>query len=127
MPWAFDTEGVVKIVATFQGSGGYFASYAETSIVVGPADPGYEGPSASEIAAETVNQMPAYPTVPTANEIASETVSQMPAYPEVPTASAIAQETINQLPAYFTIDLAIIVLVVIAIVLGLYAILKKQK
>jgi len=127
LPWAFDTEGVVKIVATFQGSGGYFASYAETSIVVGPADPGYEGPSASEIAAETVNQMPAYPTVPTANEIASETVSQMPAYPEVPTASAIAQETINQLPAYFTIDLAIIVLVVIAIVLGLYAILKKQK
>jgi outer membrane protein assembly factor BamB len=123
--WTPDTEGTVTIVATFHGSGGYFASYAETAIVVGPAE-GYQGPSASEIAQETVNQMPAYPNVPTADEVAQATVSQMPAYPTVPSASEVAQETANQMPAYFTIDLVVMVLVIIAIILGLYAIIKKK-
>ena len=125
--WIPETQGKYIIVATFEGSGGYYGSYAETAISVGPADAGYQGPSASEIAQETVSQMPGYPVPPTANEIAQATVSQMPAFPQVSSASEIAQETVSQMPAYFTIDLVVIVLVVIAIIVGLYAIIKKQK
>jgi hypothetical protein len=125
--WIPETPGKYIIVATFEGSGGYYGSYAETAISVGSAPAGYQGPSASEIAAETVSQMPAYPAVPTANEVAQATVSQMPAYPQVASASEIASETANQMPAYSTIDLVVIVLVVIAIIIGLYGLIKKQK
>jgi hypothetical protein len=123
--WIPETPGKYIIVATFEGSGGYFGSYAETAISVGPADAGYQGPSASEIAHETVSQMPAYPVSPTADEIAQATVSQMPDI-QVPSASDVAQETVNQIPAYSTIDLVVIVLVVIAIIIGLYGIIKKK-
>ncbi|MGD2066545.1 MAG: hypothetical protein PVI43_05185, partial [Candidatus Bathyarchaeota archaeon] len=124
--WTPDTEGTVKIVATFFGSGGYFGSYAETALVVGPAPAGYLGPSASEIAQETVSQMPDYPVPPTASEIAQTTVDMIPEV-QVPSAADVAQETVNQLPAYLTLDLIVIILAVIGIVLGLYAILIKKK
>jgi len=56
------------------------------------------------------------------------TVDQTPAtYAVPPTADEIAQKTINMLPAYSTIDLVIIAAVAIAIIIGLYAIIKKQK
>jgi hypothetical protein len=131
--WTPGTEGKYTIVATFMGSGGYYGSYAETAVSVGPAPegyPGYQGPSADEIAQKTISQLPAYPDVPSAGEVAQETVSQLPAYPDVPSAGEVAQETISQLPetpAYLTIDLAIIAAVVIAIIIGLYSIVKKQK
>ena len=99
--WTPDTEGTIKIVATFMGSEGYYASYAQTAVSVGPA--AEEAPSAEEIAEATVNRLPA--------------------------ASEIAQETVNQLPAYLTIDLVILVLAAVVLVIGLiaYMALRKQK
>jgi hypothetical protein len=75
--------GQYMIIATFQGSNSYYPSTAVTyvSVVAAEADPGYQGPSASDIAAATVSQIPQYPTSPTASEIAAETVNQMPPYP----------------------------------------------
>jgi len=99
--WTPDTEGTIKIVATFMGSEGYYGSYAETALVVGSPEE----------------------HVPTAAEIADTTASKLPS------ASAIADETINKLPAYLTIDLVILVLAAIGVVIGLIAFmaLRKQK
>jgi len=127
-----EVEGKYMIIATFEGSNSYYPSTAVTYLSVVPAAAELDIPSAEEIAQKTVSQMPAYPGYqgPSADEIAQKTVSQMPAYPDVPTASEVAGETISQLPAYpayLTIDLAIIAAVVIAIIIGLYSIVKKQK
>jgi len=97
--WHPDTEGTCKIIATFEGSEGYYGSSAETTIVVG--SPEEHVPSAEEIAGATVNQLPA--------------------------ASEIAQETVNQLPAYLTIDMVILVLVAIGVVIGLIAYMALRK
>jgi len=102
--WHPDTEGTCKIIATFEGSEGYYGSRAETTFVVGaPAE-----------------------HVPTAAEIGDTTVSKLPAYPA---ASDIAQETINKLPAYLTIDLVILIIAAVVLVIGLiaYMTLRKQK
>jgi len=120
--WTPDTEGKYTIVATFMGSEGYYASYAETAIVVGAAPEAYpQPPSAEEIADTTVSKLPAYPDVPSASEVAQETVNQMPAYPEMP--------DVPEIPAYLTIDLVILVIAAIGVVIGLiaYMTLKKQK
>jgi len=115
--WTPPAEGKYTIIATFMGSGGYYASYAETAVEVGPAAAAYPvPPTADEIAAETISQLPAYPDVPSATQVAQETINQLPAYPEIP-----------EIPAYLTIDLAIIAAVAIAIIIGLYSIIKKQK
>jgi len=108
-----DVEGKYLIMATFYGSGGYYASTTTTYLAVDPAPEELDIPSAEEIAQETISQLPAYPDVPSATEVAQETISQLPAYPEI--------------PAYLTIDLAIIAAVAIAIIIGLYSIIKKQK
>jgi hypothetical protein len=102
--WYPDTEGTCKIIATFEGSEGYYGSSAETTIVVGSPEQ----------------------HIPTAAEIGDTTVSKMPAYPA---ASAIAQETVNKLPAYMTLDLVILILVAVGVVIGLiaYMALRKQK
>jgi len=42
MKWTPETEGEYTIVATFMGSGGYYASYAQTVIGVGPAAAEYQ-------------------------------------------------------------------------------------
>jgi hypothetical protein len=47
MKWTPEAEGEYKIVATFMGSGGYYASYAETAIGVDPA-PTPSGPVTPE-------------------------------------------------------------------------------
>ena len=62
--------------------------------------------------------MPAYPDVPSATIVASETVNPMPAYQAV---------EIPDVPAYLTIDLVIIVLVVVTIIIGLCSIINKQE
>jgi hypothetical protein len=120
MMWAPSIVGEYHVTALFEGTKGYFASQATTAFGVdaAAADPGYQGPTADEIAQTTVSKMPSYPQSPTANEIAQATVSQMPAYPTT---------TCPDTPAYLTIDLVLIVLVVIGIIIGLYAIVKKQK
>jgi len=119
-----EVEGTYWLAATFEGSGSYWQSTASTYVTVDPAPAPYpDVPTAEEIAADaaqrTINMLPAYPDVPTADEIAQKTVSQMPAYPEMP--------EIPEIPAYLTIDLVIIAAVVIAIIIGLYGIVKKQK
>jgi hypothetical protein len=102
--WYPDTEGTCKIIATFEGSEGYYGSRAETTIVVGSPEE----------------------HIPTAAEIGDTTVSKLPAYPA---ASDIAQETINKLPAYLTIDLIVLIIVAVVLVIGLiaYMALRKQK
>ena len=66
--------------------------------------------------------MPAFPDVPTAEEVAadaaSRTIAMLPPYPEC--------NVSVDMPAYLTIDLALIVLIVVAIVIGLYGLLKKK-
>jgi len=102
--WYPDTEGTAKIIATFEGSEGYYGSCAVTTIVVGSPEEHF----------------------PTAAEIGDTTVSKLPAYPSF---SEIPQETINKLPAYLTIDLVILIIAVVVLVIGLlaYMALRKQK
>jgi len=122
--WAPAIVGDYHVTAMFEGSKSYYKSEATTTFTVDQAPvPSYQGPSADDIAAataqRTINMLPAYPDVPTASEVAQETVNQLPAYPEMPESPEI--------PAYLTIDLVIIAAVAIAIIIGLYAIIKKQK
>jgi len=125
--WAPAIVGEYKVTALFEGSESYFGSQATTAFGVDPAPAppvvDYpDVPTADEIAQKTISQLPAYPEVPdvpTASEVAQETINRLPAYPEMP--------EIPETPAYLTIDLAIIAAVVIAIIIGLYGIVKKQK
>ncbi len=120
-----------------ENSKAYYTSYATTAFGVdqAPADTGYQGPSADEIAQATVNKLPPYPTmptVPTASEVAQETISRLPAYPTVPSATEIAQETADRIPeaampAYLTIDLIILVIVAIGVVISLLAYMAIRK
>jgi hypothetical protein len=129
--WTPGMEGKFTIVATFVGSGGYFGSYAETAISVGPSTVADATefpyiPTAEEIAADaaqrTIAMLPPYPDVPTQENIADDaarrTIAMMPQYPEC--------NPCPDMPAYLMIDLVIIVLAVVGIVLGLFAILKKK-
>jgi outer membrane protein assembly factor BamB len=102
--WYPDTEGTCKIIATFEGSGGYYGSRAVTTVTVGAPEQ----------------------HIPTAAEIGDTTVSKLPAYPA---ASDIAQETINKLPAYLTIDLVVLIVAIVVLVIGLlaYMTLRKRK
>jgi len=99
-----DKEGTFKVLATFEGSEGYYGSCAVTTIVVGEQKE----------------------HIPTAAEIGDTTVSKLPAYPA---ASEIAQETVNKLPAYLTIDFVILIIAAVGVVIGLiaYMTLRKQK
>ena len=124
MMWAPSIVGKYNVTAIFEGSKAYYSSEATTTFGVDavPATTGYQGPSADEIATRTVNMMPQFPYVPTAEEIAADaaqrTINMLPAYPST---------TCPDIPAYLTIDLVIIVLVVVGIIIGLYAIVRKQK
>jgi len=60
--WTPEMEGDYQIIATFEGTESYGSSSDSTYLTVGPAPE--EAPSAEEIAAITVNQMPAYPEIP---------------------------------------------------------------
>jgi len=120
MMWTPEAEGEYSIAATFEGSKSYWASYAETAIGVGPAPTPYpEAPSAEEVAQKTIDKLPTYPEAPSAEAVAQETINKLPPYPEPP--------EIPEIPAYLTIDLAIIAAVAVAIIIGLYSIVKKQK
>jgi len=115
--WTPQSEGEYSIIATFEGTESYYYSYAETAVGVGPEpDPYPEAPTASEVAQATISRLPAYPEAPSASEVAQETISRLPAYPE-PTV----------VPEYTIVDIVIIVLVIAGIVIGLYAIIRKQK
>jgi len=53
LQWTPEAEGLYKIVVTFMGSGGYYASFAETAIGVDPA-PTPSGPITPEIVAPLI-------------------------------------------------------------------------
>jgi hypothetical protein len=125
-PFVPEIEGTYWITAIFEGTESYWRSEASTYITVDPAPEAFPNvPTAEEIAADaaqrTIAMLPKYPDVPTADQIAADTASRtiamLPQYPDT------ACPTI---PAYQTIDLVVIVLVVIAIIIGIYGLIKKK-
>ncbi|MCZ2808392.1 MAG: PQQ-binding-like beta-propeller repeat protein [Candidatus Bathyarchaeota archaeon] len=116
-----EVEGQYMIIATFYGSEAYYGSTTTTYLTVDPApepyptDPGYQGPTAQEVAQNVLDNLP---DDPTADDIAQEVLDQLPEYPEAP-----------ETPEYTTIDLIIIVAIVIVAALVLYTlyIVRKQK
>ncbi len=126
-PFEPEVEGTYWITAIFEGTEGYWRSQASTYVTVDPAPEAFpDVPTAEEIASDaasrTIAMMPKFPYVPTAEEVASDaasrTIAMMPQYP-TPYPPA-------EIPAYMTIDLVLIVLVVVAIVIGLFGLLKKK-
>ena len=128
MSWAPSIVGEYQVTVIFEGSNSYYTSYATTGFVVDatPAAPGYQGPSADEIAANTAQRtiamLPSYPDVPTQEQIAADaaqrTIAMMPQYPEYPGP--------QEIPEYQTIDLILIVLVVVGLIIGIYIVIKKK-
>ena len=127
-PFVPEVEGTYWIIATFEGTESYYRSQASTYLTVDPApEPFPDVPTAEEIASDaasrTIAMMPAFPYVPTAEEVASDaasrTIAMLPPYPQC--------NPCPEIPEYMTIDLVLIVLVVVAIVIGLYGLLRKQK
>ena len=124
--WTPPDEGTYLVKAFFLGSESYWGSSDTTYIGVDPATAFPDVPTAEEIAADaaqrTIAMLPPYPDVPTQEQIADDaarrTIAMLPAYPAAP--------VIPDTPAYLTIDLAIIVLVVVGIVIGIYCIIKKK-
>ena len=128
MTWAPSIVGVYQVTVLFQGSASYYPSWATTSFVVDPtpAAPAYNGPSADDIAANTASRtiamLPPYPNVPTQEQVAADaaqrTIAMLPPYPTTyPPA---------EIPAYQTIDIVILALVVVAIIIGIYLVIKKK-
>ncbi len=124
--WAPAIVGEYHVTAMFEGTASYCPSEATTTFGVDTAPEYPESPTVEEIAAEsasrTIAMMPPFPNVPTQEQIAadaaSRTIAMLPSYPEC--------NPCPEIPAYQTIDLVIIILVVVAIVIGLYAIIKKK-
>ena len=116
-------EGIYTVLVTFLGTGSYYGATTETHISVDPAAapyptyPGYQGPSASEVANNVVNSLPDNPTT---DQIAQAVVNAMPDYPE--------QQEIT-IPEYSTMELVILVAVIIAIIIALvsYIALRGKK
>jgi len=128
MMWTPENSDLYTVIASFEGSGAYYSSYAETSVGVAPAVS--QAPSADQVASQVVSQLPPTPDVPSADQIAQQVVSGLP-----PTVSAneianqVANKVVSELPAVSSTDYAIIAAVVIAIVIGLanLVMLKKRK
>ena len=118
--WKPETEGEYTIIARFAGSKSYWPSYAESALSVGaapdpyPTYPGYQGPSAQDVANRVVSSLPANPTP---EQISQAVVNQMPAYPD-PDPVVI--------PEYTTIDIVLVILVAIAIILCVILLLRKK-
>ena len=122
--------GEYHVTVLFEGSNSYWPSEATTIFGVDERAeaPPYNGPTSEEIAADAAQRviamLPPYPDVPTQEEIAadaaSRTIAMLPPYP--------TPYPPVEIPAYQTIDLAIIILVVVVLIIGLYCcFMKKQK
>jgi len=116
-------KGTYTIIATFVGSDSYYGSQETAYVTVDPAPapyptvtippyPGYQGPSAQDVANRVLDNLP---DSPTADNIANEVLAQLPETPVT--------------PEYTTIDLVIILAVVAVAVLVVYTLItiKKQK
>ena len=112
--------GLYMIMATFDGSSAYYGSHSIKYLQVDPAPaqvtipsyPGYQGPSAQEVANNVVNNLPENPT---SSQIAQAVVNAMPEYLEQQAA-----------PDYTNMFIIVFVLVAIAIVIGLVSIFRKK-
>ncbi|MCJ7614057.1 PQQ-binding-like beta-propeller repeat protein [Candidatus Bathyarchaeota archaeon] len=114
-------KGTYTIITTFVGSDSYYGAQATAYLVADPAPtqvtipsyPGYQGPSAQDVANRVLDNLP---DSPTAGNIATEVLNQLPEYPAA-----------TVVPEYTTIDIVIILLVAVAIAIGVISLLKKQK
>ena len=113
-------KGLYTVIATFDGSRAYYGSYATTFLTADPEPapyptyPGYQGPSASEVANSVVASLPADATP---QQVAQAVVNAMPEYPE--------QQEIT-IPEYTTIDIVLVILVAVAIILWVILLLRKK-
>jgi hypothetical protein len=113
-------KGKYAVIASFVGSKGYYGSETTTYLTVGdapapyPTYPGYQGPSASEVANNVVNSLPDNPTT---DQIAQAVVNAMPEYPE--------QQEIT-VPDYTNMFIILFIAVAIAIVIGLVSLFRKK-
>jgi hypothetical protein len=62
--WTPAVVGEYKVTAMFEGSNAYYTSQSTTTFGIDEAPATEDVPSAEDIAQTTVNQMPAYPTIP---------------------------------------------------------------
>ena len=83
-----------------------------------PTIPGYQGPSASEVANSVIARLPADATP---QEVAQAVINAMPEYPETPEMPQVAQ-----IPDIATMNIVILVAVAIAIVIALVSLFKKK-
>ncbi|MEJ2281112.1 MAG: hypothetical protein P8X97_04250, partial [Candidatus Bathyarchaeota archaeon] len=114
-------KGTYTIIATFDGSDSYFGSQ-QTTYLIGddapaqitiPSYPGYQGPSAQEVANSVVANLP---DDATPQEVAQAVINAMPEYPD----------TTVEIPEYTTIDIVLVILVAIAIILCVVLLLRKK-
>jgi len=113
-------EGTYAVIATFDTNNGYWGSQSTTYLHVGPKStisvppyPGYQGPSAQDVANNVVNSLPANPTP---EQISQAVINSLPE-PTEPTLTV---------PEYQTIDIVIVILVALAIVIGVVILFKKK-
>jgi hypothetical protein len=113
-------KGQYMVIASFDGSGAFYGSHAITYLQADPAPtqitippyPGYQGPSAAEVAQNVVNSLP---DDATPEEVAQAVVNAMPDYPEQ-----------QEVPDYTNMFIIVFVLVAIAIVIGLISVFRKK-
>jgi hypothetical protein len=113
-------EGQYAIIATFIGSEAYWKSETTTYLTVDPAPPtitipsypGYQGPSAQEVANSVVANLPADATP---QEVAQAVINAMPEYPEQ-----------QEAPDYTNMFIILFVAVAIAIIIGLVSLFRKK-
>ncbi len=80
-------KGTYTIIATFVGSDAYYGTQATAYLIADPAPtqvtippyPGYQGPSAQDVANRVLADLPENPT---SNEISQAVINQLPDYPE---------------------------------------------
>lgn len=117
-------KGLYTIIASFIGSNSFFGSQETAYIQVDsapaayPTYPGYQGPTAQEVANSVVASLPADATP---QEVAQAVVNAMPEYPDSPEMTEVAQ-----IPDIATMNIVILVAVSVAIVIALISLFKKK-
>jgi hypothetical protein len=115
-------KGTYTVIATFDGSESYWGSQTTTYLTVGdaiapyPSYPGYQGPSAQEVANRVVANLPADATP---QDVAQAVVNAMPEYPEIPEQ--------QEIPDYTNILIVLIAAIAIIAFLVIYTIYKVNK
>jgi len=119
LSWKPPVPGHYLILATFAGSDSYYGSYAETSIVVdeapSPATP-IEPEQPAQPEQPTQPEQPEAPTEP--EQPAQPEQPTQPTQPEQPTEPTQPEQPAEAAPLFSTTDLAIIVAVAVAVVIG---------